>query len=98
VLDWERARHDHHLQDAAFAALQFMVTCSCGCPRDADEDATRMVMKEYLDARGVRQPEAVAWMIRFVVLRRLLLNGRTLERLRLLRSLSATCLTDPRSW
>lgn len=98
VLDWERSRHDHHLHDAAFAALQFMVTCPCPCRRTGDVASTRLFMREYLTARQVRQPEAVAWMLGFVVMRRMLLNGRTPERVRLFRSLRRTGLTDPRSW
>ncbi|MFB4295330.1 aminoglycoside phosphotransferase family protein [Actinomadura sp. NTSP31] len=98
VLDWERSRHDHHLHDAAFAALQFMVTCPCPCRRTGDVAATRLFMREYLTARRVRLPETVAWMLGFVVVRRMLLNGRTPERVRLFRSLGRTGLTDPHSW
>ncbi|MGK5554640.1 phosphotransferase enzyme family protein [Actinomadura kijaniata] len=98
VLDWERARHDHHLHDAAFAALQFMVGCPCSCGRRLGPGATRDFLRRYLTERGVDPLETVPWMLRFVVLRRLLLNGRTAERLQLLRQLDRAELTDPRQW
>ncbi|MBO2450850.1 phosphotransferase [Actinomadura barringtoniae] len=98
VIDWERARHDHHLQDAVFAALQFMVSCPCSCQKSGRLELARRFMDVYLKARAIDQPEVVAWMFRFVVLRRLLLNGRTEERLRLFRSPDFAKLADSSSW
>jgi Ser/Thr protein kinase RdoA (MazF antagonist) len=98
VVDWERARHDHHLHDAAFAALQFMVPCPCQTRCPGDGRRTGQFLKEYLAARNLRVPEAVVWMLRFVILRRMLLNGRTQERFALLRRLHVYGLADPRTW
>jgi Ser/Thr protein kinase RdoA (MazF antagonist) len=98
VVDWERARHDHHLHDAAFAALQFMVTCPCRKRCAGDGARTYLFLKEYLTARNLHMPDAVIWMLRFVILRRMLLNGRTQERFALLRRLGQYDLTDQRTW
>jgi len=87
VLDWDLARTDQHLYDAAFAALQFGGR-ECLFP-EIDLDLASLFLTTYLDARALtglpaEAPDLLPWMLRFTVLKRLLLGWHVTARLDLL--------------
>lgn len=78
VIDWDLARRDDHLYDMALAALQFGDNRCLG--RHADMELAGLFVDTYLGARGLgglrrSHPWLVPWMLRLVVLKRLLTNG-----------------------
>lgn len=90
VLDWDRTTADHQLFDVAFTALQFGHR-QCLFP-GADLRLAGRFVSAYVNSRftGAAAGEAVratAWMMQFVVVRRLLVGGQERARLRLLRDL-----------
>jgi Ser/Thr protein kinase RdoA (MazF antagonist) len=87
VLDWDLARTDNHLYDAAFAALQFGGR-ECLFP-EIDLDLASLFLTTYLNARALtglpgEAPDLLPWMLRFTVLKRLLLGWHITARLDLL--------------
>jgi len=90
VLDWDLARTDHQLYDAAFAALQYGGR-ECLFP-DIDLGLTRLFLDSYLLHRGLpdlpaQAPDVLPWMLRFTVCKRLLLGWHIHARLDLLNRL-----------
>lgn len=78
VIDWDLARRDDHLYDMALAALQFGDNRCLGAR--ADMDLAGLFVDTYLGARGLgdlrrAHPWLVPWMLRLVVVKRLLTNG-----------------------
>jgi aminoglycoside phosphotransferase (APT) family kinase protein len=92
VIDWDLARRDDHLYDMALAALQFGDNRCLGAR--ADMDLAGLFVDTYLAARGLvrlrrEHPWLVPWMLRLVVVKRLLTNGpaSTSHRIALLKRL-----------
>lgn len=87
VLDWDRTNTDHQLFDVAFAALQFG-TRQCLFPGPDMRLAARFVASyvgcRFTGAAAAEAIRATAWMMLFVVVRRLLVGGQERDRLRLL--------------
>lgn len=78
VIDWDLARRDDHLYDMALAALQFGDNRCLGA--HADMELAGLFVDTYLAARGLgdlrrSHPWLVPWMLRLVVVKRLLTNG-----------------------
>lgn len=78
VIDWDLARRDDHLYDMALAALQFGDNRCLGAR--ADMELAGLFVDTYLAARGHprlrrEHPWLVPWMLRLVVVKRLLTNG-----------------------
>ena len=78
VIDWDLARRDDHLYDMALAALQFGDNRCLG--EHADTKLAGVFVDTYLAARGLgdlrrAHPWLVPWMLRLVVVKRLLTNG-----------------------
>lgn len=90
VLDWDRTTPDHQLFDVAFAALQFGHR-QCLFPgvdlRLAARFVSAYVNFRFAGTAAGEATRATAWMMLFVVVRRLLVGGQEYERLRLLRDL-----------
>jgi Ser/Thr protein kinase RdoA (MazF antagonist) len=97
VLDWDRTATDHQLFDVAFAALQFGHR-QCLFP-GADLRLAAHFVAAYVNSRFTGSAaddaaRATAWMMLFVVVRRLLVGGGERARLRLLRDLDAVLTPD----
>lgn len=78
IVDWDLARRDDQLYDMALAALQFGDNRCLGA--HADMELAGLFVDTYLSARdlgGLRRshPWLVPWMLRLVVVKRLLTNG-----------------------
>jgi hypothetical protein len=86
IIDWDCAFVDHQLYDVGFAALQFGQRQRL---RDSSLGHAELFIKEYLAVRRITNlPEAVTWwFLRFVVVKRLLINGSNAERIRLLHAI-----------
>lgn len=90
IVDWDCARRDHQLVDVAYAALQFGGR-QC-LSSSAHLSSARVFTDAYLQHRGLADRAAeivplVEWAQQFIVMKRLLLSGRSHDRLRLLRRL-----------
>jgi len=95
VIDWDLARRDDHLYDMALAALQFGDNRCLGA--GADMELAGLFVDTYLSARGLgglraSHPWLVPWMLRLVVVKRLLTNGpaSTSHRIALLHRLAGS--------